>query len=95
MNLSILNLILMVGALARLTRLITFDTILRQPRLWIADRSEWFGYLFQCPWCMSIWLAPVVFGSTWAWGNGEWLWWIWGGLSASYVVGLLADRVEN
>jgi hypothetical protein len=44
---------------------------------------------------MSIWLGAAVFGLTY-WGREqEWLWWIWAGFAASYLVGLAAEKVED
>lgn len=95
MDLSLFEAVILVLALARLTRLVVADEIFRPLRNWTMDRSTWFGYLVTCPWCMSVWLATAVFGATYLWGHGEWLWWIWGGFAASYCVGLLAEKVED
>jgi hypothetical protein len=78
---------------------ILVDTIFRPVRLWV-DKHSGTGdlspsYLIQCPWCMSIWLGAAVFGLTYFFSNEEWLWWIWGGFAASYLVGLLAEKVED
>jgi hypothetical protein len=50
----------------RLTRLVVLDEILAPVRDWIWDRKSprdsQIGYLFTCPWCVSLWAAlPVVF----------------------------------
>lgn len=50
----------------RLTRLVVLDEILAPVRDWIWDRkspsNSQIGYLFTCPWCVSLWAAlPVVF----------------------------------
>jgi hypothetical protein len=50
----------------RLTRLIVLDEVLAPVRDWIWDRKSpsdsHIGYLFTCPWCVSLWVAlPVVF----------------------------------
>lgn len=52
---------LIVAALAtyRLTRLVTADQITQPLRGWVVDRSNWFGYLITCDWCLSIWVAPL------------------------------------
>jgi hypothetical protein len=52
-------LLVIVAALAtyRLTRLITADQITESLRAF-AERRRWSGYLAQCDWCLSIWVAP-------------------------------------
>ena len=48
----------------RLTRLIIQDTITYQFREWIWGKfppeTSRFGYLFTCPWCMSMWVASLT-----------------------------------
>lgn len=54
-----------VGAIARLTRLVTGDSITQPARAWInrhAKRANrrawtWFDDLINCPWCVSIWIS--------------------------------------
>lgn len=62
---------LIVAALAtyRLTRLVTADKITQPLRGWIVDRSEWFGYLTTCDWCLSVWVAPVPSVAVLVWGD--------------------------
>lgn len=36
---------------------LTMSAIFRRPRRWIAERSEFFGTLAHCPYCVSHWLA--------------------------------------
>jgi hypothetical protein len=52
-------LLFVVAALAtyRLTRLVTADKI-TEPLRAFAERRRWSGYLAQCDWCLSIWVAP-------------------------------------
>ena len=51
-------LLVAVAALAtyRLTRLVTADKITEPLRERVTSR--WLGYLVQCDWCLSIWVAP-------------------------------------
>jgi hypothetical protein len=53
----------------RLTRLVTADEITKKVRGWVVDRSEWFGYLVTCDWCLSIWVAPVPTILVLNWGD--------------------------
>ena len=52
-------LLVVVAALAtyRVTRLVTADQI-TEPLRAFAERRKWTGYLAQCDWCLSIWVAP-------------------------------------
>lgn len=49
----------------RITRLFTRDTILNTLRNRFWDRfppeSTKLGYLFTCEWCLSVWVASVIF----------------------------------
>jgi hypothetical protein len=49
----------------RITRLFTRDTILEAPRNRFWDRfppeSSKLGYLFTCEWCLSVWIASLLF----------------------------------
>jgi hypothetical protein len=60
------GLALVVDALAtyRLTRLLIEDEIAAPVRDWVWDRHDpadsKIGYLFTCPWCVSIWAGAAV-----------------------------------
>ena len=49
----------------RITRLLTRDTIFDTPRNRFWDRfppeSSKLGYLFTCEWCLSVWVASLLF----------------------------------
>lgn len=65
-----LTIALALALAARLTRLITLDTI-TQP---IRDRLPGFlGALVQCPWCTGVWVAVPV-GLSWLWWADQ-AWW--------------------
>lgn len=57
---------LVLGGLAtyRLTRLVVKDEIFSRPRNWVWKKfppeKNWFGYLFTCVWCTSIWVALLL-----------------------------------
>ncbi len=59
-------LLLFAMATARVTRLVTADFLLEPFRVWADLRSQWFGYLVSCDWCLSMWVA-VPFAAGW-WG---------------------------
>ncbi len=87
---TVLQLVLIVGATARLVRLAQEDSILDRPRAWVARRLEGrkAGELLLCPWCLSIWVGGLVAASWVRWGSD--LWWAAGGaaLTASMATGI-------
>lgn len=60
------GLALVVDTLAtyRIARLVTEDEIAAPMRQWVWDRHDpaesKIGYLFTCPWCVSIWVGAAV-----------------------------------
>lgn len=80
-------------AVARLTRLITTDTILDPPRTWLVRRltSDRLKYLMLCDWCMSVWVAAVTAPAAWYWWHEPWFLIPAIGLAATYVAGFLAQ----
>lgn len=89
------DLVAMVLAAARVTRLVTWDSVFDGPRGWLSGRHRWLEGLLGCSWCAGFWVSTVMVG-LWMLFAGEW-WWVLGvyGLAVSYVVGLLAERVEG
>jgi hypothetical protein len=86
-----------VLAVARLTRLLVEDRITNSLRLWVIrkyGKSSMPAYFIHCPWCMSIWIAPLVMPVAVLWPNR----WVLLALSipaASYLTGLLAKLEEK
>lgn len=68
MTFTALDLIILGLAVFRLTRLVVRDEITAEIRLKIWGRyppdKSMAGYLFTCDWCMSIWLASLVYLSS-------------------------------
>lgn len=64
-------------AIARLTGLVTVDSITENARhaliSWLDDRPKTFGAaiatLIECPWCVSIWVSIVVAPLAYLWGD--------------------------
>lgn len=85
--------LLALGATWRITLLVVADEITRPAREWAlrVQPTERLDYLLSCPWCASVWVAPVVVGSGLAWAEG----WGWqlaaGSLAASAAVGFLSS----
>lgn len=78
--------VVLVLATARLTRLIYFDDIALNFRLWVDRKfgTESFGSrLVSCPWCVSIWMSiitcPFAMAGLWLWGG----WSLWAALWAA------------
>lgn len=89
--------VLLAGATARLTRLVNEDAIAAPARAAVITR---FGpdsapaYFTRCPWCVSMWIAPLLLALAW-WpahhGTAAWFWFPAAALTLSYVTGLLAS----
>lgn len=99
---TLLHLLLILLATARLTRLVTTDVLLDPPRHWavrrLADRGpvrDKLAYLIVCDWCASMYVGAAVAGAWWAWGDTMWLMMVYAGLSASYATGFLASKTEG
>lgn len=92
------QLVLLILATARITRLITDDKITERPRTWLVLKLEGhpqFQYLMYCPWCASMYVGAVVAGAWWAWGDTMWFMTTTAALSASYAAGFLANKTEG
>ncbi|MFJ3234018.1 hypothetical protein [Streptomyces sp. NPDC086787] len=95
MNLVVLFLTL--GAICRVTRFITKDTLAAGIRVWVADR---FGddsrptYLVTCDWCASIWVSSAavplahLFGGTTCFRIAATI------LTLSYVTGVASNWLD-
>lgn len=72
-----LQLVIYALAVARLTGLVTTDTIFEDTRDavigWLDDRPKTLGsYLatmITCPWCASVWISFVASPLIWFWGD--------------------------
>jgi hypothetical protein len=55
-------------AAARLTQLVTTDSITETPRVWVTERADRrritrpIAILINCGWCVSVWVAGAVAG---------------------------------
>lgn len=95
---AVLTLAIYALAVARLTRLINFDTVLDKPRIAVA---QVFGidsaavYFIGCPWCVGMWLSlftaivPVRIVGL------PWWWFILIALATSHLVGIGAALVSE
>lgn len=93
MSLSVF--LLALGATARLTHLVTDDRILGWLR---AAAMQRFGpdhpavYWLYCPWCVSPYLAAAVFTTAAFYGGTTAFTITAAALTASWVIGTIADR---
>jgi hypothetical protein len=67
---TILTVLILAGATARLTRLVTEDTITGPMRAAIMRRSKngpdgWAYLWVSCPWCVGLWIAAAVTLAAW------------------------------
>lgn len=71
----VVELLVLVFAVARVVRLIVDDKIMLPFRKWVLSKSGeegWFFYLVTCPWCMGIWVAAPMTAITFAWPHKIW-----------------------
>lgn len=100
-----LSLVLMMLAVARVTRLITTDVLFDTPRIWFVRHilkpnpegrvRTALAYLVTCTWCTSIYVGAAGAGAWYAWGGSMAFMVITAALAASYVTGFLASLTEG
>ena len=83
--------VLLILAVARVTRLVQRDDITERPRRWVQRHvSDRVNELLACPWCLSIWLAaPAAVVFVW-WPTNRVVLVVYSLLAASHVTALLA-----
>lgn len=85
--------LLLVLAVARLTRLVVSDQITMPLRQWVVARDGeqgWFTFLVHCPWCAGFWVAAVTAPLYWFFGRSPFFVIPCVALAVSQAVGLLA-----
>lgn len=100
-----LSLLLMMLAVARVTRFITTDVLFDAPRIRVIHdilRGNPEGpvrtavaYLVTCTWCASVYVGAAGAGTWYAWGETMPFMVITAALAASYVTGFLASLTEG
>lgn len=86
-------------AVARVTGLITTDTITESARDavigWLDDRPRTLGsylaVLITCPWCASVWLGLLASPMIWLWGDSPVMLVPALALAFSQVTGMISD----
>ena len=97
--------VLIVLAVARVTRLITSDVLFQGTRGTVlrailrgnpegAVRLK-IAYLMTCDWCASVYVGAAGAGAWWLWGDTMAFMAVTGALAASYVTGFLATVTER
>ncbi len=76
-------------AAARLTRLVTEDTITEPLRVWASDRPFLYE-LITCPWCIGFWISLGCVAAWWT--AGDRAVWLLAPFAVSYVAGWLNSR---
>lgn len=54
-----LTFIAVATAIAVISIDVTYTSIFEPARVWVANKSDWFGELVSCPWCFSHWVAAA------------------------------------
>lgn len=87
----VLLLVLMVGATARVTRLLVADAFppIAMARSRFAARGDWQEYLAECPWCAAVYVAGAITGAVTAWYGLPAPLLVWGSVAyaAAWIVG--------
>ena len=45
-----------------MTQILVYGSIFKNQRIWIKQKSDWFGKLVKCPMCMGFWVGVFLFG---------------------------------
>jgi len=91
--------LLAAGAVLRLTRLVTADTIAGPLRArWHArfgGPQTDAGSFVSCPWCVSFWVAIPVVVAAGTFGHSAWFWGPAMVLSLSWIAGLVGAALTD
>jgi hypothetical protein len=102
MTLGPMDLLLIVGLSARITRLAVFDdagVIIRLPihklgSLFGRRGVDWADGLLECPFCFGFWASVFAASSWYLWAGTLWQAAA-AAATASYIVGQLAQRMDQ
>lgn len=96
------QLVVVVVATVRATRLVNRDYLIRPAVRWVQARVPYrVAYLLGCPWCLSVWVGAAVAAVGLWWPTNRAVWAVLIGLAASQLAGLAAvwldppDPVED
>jgi hypothetical protein len=92
----LLTLVVFILAAARVTRIVTADVIGEPIRNWMARTfTDKVATLAFCDWCLGFWVSAVAMVLWWWWGTEWWLVVPALAFACSYVVGILASRIDR
>lgn len=87
--------VLALLTIARLTRLVTADTLTAPARVWLQVRlPSRAAYLIGCPWCASVYLGAAVAVPVVLWPSNRVVLAALVALAGSHVAGWLATREQ-
>lgn len=92
-------LVLIALASARLTRLVTTDTILDPPRDWLLlrlpTRSK-IATLIECNYCTGFWVTLATVLIWHGWGTvGRWVVWVWAAAAVQMIVNAIDSALDS
>lgn len=94
----VVALLLALGAVARITRFLTSDTLAGPLRAWIIARTHPdapLATLISCPWCLSFWVALVVVPVAYVGAGHAWYLIPAAVLAVSYAYSLTAQTLDH
>lgn len=90
--------LLTLGAVARVTRLITDDRIFSPVRVTAIKKlgvDHPITYWIACPWCVSPYVAAAGYTTAWFYGQAAPFLIITAALTASYVIGIASTHLDG
>lgn len=90
--------LLTLGAMARLTRLVTDDYLTRHLRALVIRRTGHdsdLSYLMTCAWCLGLWVSGAVFTLAYFCGDQPWFVWPAAALTGSWLYGIAATILDG
>jgi len=95
-----LLIVLSVLSCWRLARLVTVDEVSLPFRERVGKRGDTWAYFVTCPWCVSVWISPLVTVPVVLWSDLQdpWLWIVVMSLCGSLAAGLgqtIEDRLDR
>jgi hypothetical protein len=92
--------VLTILASWRLARLLSVDEVFQPVRNWFGERGDRWAYFVTCPWCLSMYISPVLATVVVAWSDfaDPVLWIIVISLTGSLAAGMgqtIEDRLDR